>query len=405
MTNNRILIIPSWYPTKEAPTSGSFFHEQSLLLENKNVGNIVWDVQILTTEKKWISRQRSLFYNFFEKKIPLTFSNQFLTTPKGIVIDYPFCKFISYEENLNREVKSILNFFVKHPEQKPNIIHAHCSLKGGVLARHLSINLGIPYIITEHMNPFLLHKYNDFWKKEIISCLEEAQSVLVVSEHQRQQLLMHELNCNPIPTGNLVDEFRFNISNEKSQNKSVHFLIVTYYPNFIKDINTFFEALLRLKQSKQIEGKHFTLVGGGELIGELGENYYSKKIKELNMQDYVTLVPKVNRDEMVQLVQQTDVLISTSIAESFGVTICEALLCGKPVISTLSGGVNDFLDDSNSIRIPIKNPGALQAAIIKMSQTNQLYDKIVMRKKIVEKYGRKAFRERMDDIYLKYIVK
>lgn len=398
---NKILILPSWYASASAPTSGSFFHEQSLLLEIDGLGVQSWDVQVLTTEKVWISRQRSWFYKLFPSKIHNHFLPQFLSPPKGVVIKYPFCKFNSDEENLRQEIQAILRYFEKFPELKPNLIHAHCALKGGIIARYIAKDWNIKFIITEHFSPFHLHNYSEFWKNQILNCLDQANVVLAVSEFQRQQILMHKLKCNPINIGNLVDDFRFTLANDDKTSDTVNFLIVTFYPNFIKDMDTFFEALQQLKQVEQIEGKHFTLIGGGELSGELSENYYDRKIKELSLQEFVSVIPIANRTEMVQLMQQTDVFISTSIAESFGIVICEALLCGKPVISTLNGGVNDFLDDSNSLLIPIKNPDALQKAIIVMSQEYKSFDKTLLRKSIVDKFGRKAFRERIDGIYLK----
>jgi len=401
LKKNKILILPSWYATSEAPTSGSFFHEQSLLLETDGLGFAPWDVQVLTTEKEWISLQRNWLYKLFPKKIPNRYSLQFLRPPKGVVIAYPFCKFSSDEDNLRQEINAILRYFEMFPNQKPDLIHAHCALKGGVIACYLAKKWNIPYIITEHFSPFHLHNYSEFWKNQILDCIDQANVVLAVSEFQRQQLLMHKLKCNPVSIGNLVDDFRFTLVNDDNTNDTVNFLIVTFYPNFIKDMDTFFEALQQLKKVNQIKGKHFTVVGGGELSGELSENYFDKTIKELNIQEFVSVVPAANRTEMVQLLQQTDVFISTSIAESFGIAICEALLCGKPVISTLNGGVNDFLDSSNSLLIPIKNPDALQKAIILMSQEYKSYDKSLLRKGIVDKFGRKAFRERIDGIYLK----
>lgn len=404
-TDLNILILPSWYASKESPTSGSFFHEQSLLLEDSNEGGCSWNVQVLTTEKDWISRQRSWYYRWFPSKIVYNRSAQFLTPPNGVVLSYPFCKFESDAVNLQRELDALYAYFKEHPDQKPQLIHAHDALKGGILAHHLAQILQVPYVVSVHMNPFLLHKYSDFWKREIIACLEQADAVLAVSEHQRQHILMHEIKCNPIVTGNLVDETRFTLSEKHDPKQQTDFLIVTYYPNFIKDMDTFFESLVLLQKANQLEGKRFTIVGGGELSGELEQNYYQKKIDQFGLHPWTRIVPKANRDEMRHLMQQTDALISTSIAESFGVAICEALLCGKPVISTRNGGVNDFLNEHNAILVPIKNSEALCDAILRMSLDYKQYDSGGMRAGIVEKYGRATFRYKLELIYQKCLLR
>lgn len=398
-TINNILILPSWYATADAPTSGSFFHEQSVLLEDETIGEFSWNVHVITTEKDWISRQRSWYYRLFPNRISYTSVPQFLTPPSGAVVRFPFCKFDTDALNLHREVAALIHYFQVHPERKPALIQAHDALKGGVLARTLAQKLGIPYVVSVHMGPFLLHNYSNFWRHEIVACLEQAAAVLAVSEHQRQHILMHEIKCNPIVTGNLVDETRFILSEKNDSKQIIDFLIVTYYPNFIKDMDTFFESLVLLRDANQLEGKRFTIVGGGEFSGELEQNYYQKKIDQFGLHAWTRIVPKANREEMRHLMQQTDVLISTSIAESFGVAICEALLCGKPVISTRNGGVNDFLDERNAILVPIKSPDALSEAVLRMSVDRHQYDAQLLRAAIVEKYGRRAFRERMDNMY------
>lgn len=401
MTKKKILVLPSWYSTAEAPTSGSFFHEQSLLMDQKDIGLSHWEVQVLTTEKFWISRQRHMFYQFVPSKISFSAHDQFLQPPSGKVLVYPFCKFASDSINLQREIMAFLNYFTLNPEKKPDLIHAHCTFLGGIIAKYLSKALHVPYILTEHMNPFLFHKYSAFWRTEITNALEGADAVLAVSEHQKQHLLMHEIKCDPIVTGNLVDDSRFKLPEINISSTTItNYLIVTFYPNFIKDMETFFDALELLKTSNQLENKHFTIVGGGEISGELEKNYYQNKIQELNVSNWVSVIPKANRMEMKALMENTDTLISTSISESFGVAICEAMLCGKPVITTQNGGVNDYVDSENSIVVPIKNPKALSEAICQFIERKSSFQPHVIREKIVKKYGKEAFRNRMDEIYL-----
>jgi glycosyltransferase involved in cell wall biosynthesis len=79
------------------------------------------------------------------------------------------------------------------------------------------------------------------------------------------------------------------------------------------------------------------------------------------------------------------------------------MLCGKPVISTANGGVEDFLTDGNSIKIPIKDPQALMEAILRLRSTYHLYRPAKIRIHIVKNYGRQVFRERMKNLYERVI--
>jgi glycosyltransferase involved in cell wall biosynthesis len=161
--------------------------------------------------------------------------------------------------------------------------------------------------------------------------------------------------------------------------------------------------MVQIKNKKLQEQFEFTIVGGGELKGEYSQNHYLNKIQKLGLGDFVNVIPSASRDKMVKLLQETDVFISTSIAETFGVAICEAMLCGKPVISTKNGGVNDYANDQNSILIPLKDPEALMNAIIKVKQEYTFFDAQNIRNSILVKYGSKAFHQRMSDIYTKVL--
>ena len=396
----KILVLPSWYASHETPTTGSFFKEQAELMSDE------FHVKVWVSEKQWISRKRALYNQVRKPHTRFSESALDITPPQGKKINYPFCKFLSDKENLQEEVAAMVHSLKEEKNKNgfyPDLIHAHCALKGGILAMEINKQLGIPYIITEHLNPFLLHQYSDFWKEKIKECFEKANVVLAVSEHQRQQILMHEFSCNPISIGNLVDDNRFTIATKNDNSTKIKGLIVTYYPNFIKDMETFFDAIQLLKEKNLQNEFHLTIIGGGEMKGELQENYYHRKINELELGSFVSVIPSASREEMVKLIQTSDFLISTSIAETFGVAICEAMLCGKPVISTKNGGVNDYATDENSILVPIRDPFALLEALLKLKQSYTTYDPQKIRNSISSQFGRAAFQERIKNIYLSAI--
>jgi hypothetical protein len=114
---------------------------------------------------------------------------------------------------------------------------------------------------------------------------------------------MHEIKGTPISTGNLVDENRFVISDKTIHSPKFKGLIVTYYPNFIKDMDTFFETMSLLKKQNLNSSFEFTIVGGGELQGEYNENFYKQIIEKRKLNEFVKVIPSASRDEMVQLIQ------------------------------------------------------------------------------------------------------
>jgi glycosyltransferase involved in cell wall biosynthesis len=92
-------------------------------------------------------------------------------------------------------------------------------------------------------------------------------------------------------------------------------------------------------------------------------------------------------------------LVSTSIAETFGVAQCEAMMCGVPVIATANGGIDDFISNENGIKIPIQDYEALADAIMKIKNREIVFDKNVVRNSVLNKYGSDAFSKRLKNIY------
>lgn len=244
------------------------------------------------------------------------------------------------------------------------------------------------------MNPFVLHTYIPFWQAKIVHALEHASAVLAVSEHQKQHILMNDISCSPIAVGNLVNESLFYIQPTVSEEFTI--LFIAYYPNFIKDIDTFFKTLCLLKSSN-IKVK---IIGGGEFFGTLGENVFEHKGKEYAIGDMLTIIPKATREEMNQHFATSHILVSTSIAESFGVAICESMLCGRPVVITNNGGCTDYINEGvNGYVVPIQNHVALAEKILFVRDNYSLFDPTSIRNSIIENYGLKVFKNRIASIY------
>ena len=386
----KILVLPSWYATPEAPTSGSFFREQAELMLPE------YDVRVLVASKRWISPRRFFFENHF-KKYNRSVSPYFVNTPPTYHFEYDFIKAFSDKRNLGVEIANycevLADYFIKQLNWKPDLIHAHSSLQGGIIAMPLSKRWGIPYCVTEHMNPFRLNIYDKFWEQNIVECLENANAVLAVSNHQKQHILMNGINCNPISVGNLVNEKLFSIKPNPSSKFTV--IWITYYPNFIKDADTFFKAMSIVKG--QVNA---IVVGGGELSGEYERNIYSKMAEEYGVTDCVEIVPKATRQEMNDLYARSHILVSTSIAESFGVAICEAMLCGRPVVTTANGGCNDYMKEGfNGYVVPIKDYMALADKIMLVKKQYSNFKPESIRNHILQNYGSDAFRNRISNIY------
>lgn len=386
----KVVVIPSWYSDEPDNNTGSFFREQTTLMSQG------YEMKVLHFEKNWISWRRAVYEKLtggHSKLVPLQH-----TPPEGYVLRYNFVKHFTQAANhalLLREFEIGFDSYIDL-NGKPDLIHAQCTFLAGIIAQHLSEKFDIPYIITEHYGPFQLSEFDSFYHEMIKKALENADKVLAVSEHQRKSILGNKINCDPIVVGNLVDDELFILKKETRKCDITRLLYVTFYPSYIKNTGLFFDTLEELKT----RGFAFeATIIGGKSGSEFGPDYYSTEISKRNLSAHCHLIPEASRSEMVIAMQNTDIYISTSIAESFGITACEALLCGTPYVSTKNGGISDFHSPEFGELVEISNAVGTVSAIQAVRSRLTHFPKKEMRASISEKYGKEAFFQRIDTIY------
>lgn len=94
-----------------------------------------------------------------------------------------------------------------------------------------------------------------------------------------------------------------------------------------------------------------------------------------------------------------DLIVSTSITESFGISIAEAIACGKPAICTRSGGPEDFVNDSNGYLVNVKDSAAIADRLRDLMENGFHNTPEEIRRSVVDRYGRIPFLERLDRLY------
>lgn len=85
--------------------------------------------------------------------------------------------------------------------------------------------------------------------------------------------------------------------------------------------------------------------------------------------------------------------------ETFGVTLIEAMACGKPVIATRSGGPETFVHDDNGLLVPTGDVEALADAMRQMAKTYHQYDPDAIRADCVARFSEDAFVRSVAQLY------
>jgi len=123
---------------------------------------------------------------------------------------------------------------------------------------------------------------------------------------------------------------------------------------------------------------------------ELNETYAPDLIKKFDIEDMVTFTGRVTKDELVRHYSSSDIAITASVYEGFGLPAAEAMSCSVPVITTNAGALPEVVgrDGSCGVLVPPEDPDALAEAI------KRLLADAGLRRKLAA-----AGRQRIEDLF------
>lgn len=396
-SKKKVLVLPSYWPTKNAPIVGSQVQEQTLLLSDVfeykvfycqsglGLKRFIWFtiVKILTGKQLY----RYCTANFNERQLDVS----------GIY--YYNATWLPHELNKWLELnayKSLLNRAISSG-WKPDLIHARTAEYAGVYAAKLSRLFHVPLLLTENCI-FILGDITSLKKiKDYQFAIESASKVVVVSSWLKNQLLINNFKCKPVVVGNWINENVFTISSNEDERP---FTVLTVgHTGFTKDWDTFFNAIQYLIFTLGIKNLKIK-VAVTHVFDKESKEFIPNMIKKYKLEGFFEVLYQVPRKEMAYLYQSSDIFLSTSINETFGIATAEAMFCGVPVIATKNGGIEDIISADNGIKVDIGDFVGIADAI-KSVYTNEIkFKKEIIRNSIMNKFGTAAFKERLETVYL-----
>ena len=112
--------------------------------------------------------------------------------------------------------------------------------------------------------------------------------------------------------------------------------------------------------------------------------------KELGIEERLTLPGRVSREELVRLYNQTQIFVSPSLYEGFGLPAAEAMACGAPVVATTAGAFPEVIEDGVSgLLVPPGDAPALANAIERLLEDTELRQRLGQesRRRIVDRFS------------------
>ncbi|GAA0818093.1 hypothetical protein GCM10009111_20370 [Colwellia asteriadis] len=239
---------------------------------------------------------------------------------------------------------------------KPQILHTYnlptieyhpiawlAGVKGHIHAEH-GRDIGDPQGLNKKHN--FLRKIMSAFIQCYVCVSEDLHSWLVnhVGITQKKTLLIQ----------NGINTEVFNIT--KTPSKQLRFAIVARI-TAVKDHATLLKAFLLLKNDIGIDAlPQLAIVGDGEQRVIL-ETFCQEH--ELSNVDFLGA-----RDDVAQILANTDVFVLSSVAEGIPMTILEAMSAKTPVVSTNVGGIPEVITDGvEGYLVEKSNPEALAQAL------------------------------------------
>jgi len=141
------------------------------------------------------------------------------------------------------------------------------------------------------------------------------------------------------------------------------------------------------------------------LIGGTGtyQQALQQLVDDLELSEHVTFLGNVPNQLVPRLYALADVVLGTSFAsETFGMALCEALACERPVIASDWAGYQEVvIDNLTGLVVPVQEPAALATAIQRILSDLALAQRLAGagRQRVHELFTWEAVTERVEMAY------
>jgi len=370
----KILFLPFWYPNEDNPAAGIFVKEHAkaaalyndvVVLYSRKVGKGVKGLYETVSDEKEAGI-RTIRVKYRRSPIPKT--SDFI------------------------HLCSVFAAFKKLLKQRwrPDIIHAHV-YSAGVLAILLGKRYKIPVVISEHWSGFIRRTLKKIHILKARFAMNKANIILPVSNHLQDAIKSYGIKNkfkvipNPINTTTFRPPSRPKVDGKKNI-----LFVGAIVP--IKGIVVLLRALAQLKEKRQ----DFVL----DIVGD-GPNRkeYEDLSKESGLEHLVKFYGFKTKEEVADFMKNCDFLVQPSLYETFGITYCEAMACGKPVVASQLPSLQEKITEDRGVLVPPKDADALADAIDYMLDHHKDYSPRKIRGYVKDEFSHEVVAKQLNEIY------
>jgi glycosyltransferase involved in cell wall biosynthesis len=268
-----------------------------------------------------------------------------------------------------------------------------------------TIKSGKPYLITCHDSPLrILYYQKDFYRfirfLMAFMVFKKGTNFSAVSPYIAKDLQFFiSRSIKIIP--NFAPESIFNKHKNKKQSSNTKIVTINNGWGKLKNPKIILLSFALVK--KTIPDAELTMYGYDFGPGEIAYQWAKKN----NLIDGVTFRGFKSYDIIQDEIAKHDLLLHTSLEESFGMTIVEAMAIGIPVIGgSKSGAVPWLLDDGKAgLLVDITSPIAIADAVITIIKDQKLTNDIIRKakKRAIHKFHPNVVVSQYEKIYEKIL--
>lgn len=363
----------------ESDYSGSFEFDQACALAQAG-----HEVFVLSLDLRSIRRKRKMgIYEEQYRNVKIVRVN----SPLGAINKKLF--FTLAQKSFIRGMKGVIKKYGDF-----DIIHSHFLDNAYIVSKGMEkIKSKAKIVATEHTD---IRRISGGWKKsflnEVVGRAYGGADLFITVSRSLNKIISDNYGFDSIVINNVVDTKIFGYSNKTdtcegdktvfcsvgnlTQNKRMGLLIESFSKAF--DNNNKYELYIcgSGPEKERLEN---------EIIG-------------LGCEKTVHMLGKVSREMIAEVFKKTDIFVLLSQRETFGVAFIEAMAAGIPVISTRSGGPEEFItDDVGNLTGDDKEE--IISAMRTMAKNRKAYDREKISKYATDRFSPEAIAKSLTEAY------
>ncbi len=380
-----ILWLASWYPNTYEPVNGDFIQRHAKAVAQFIPVTVIHVIQLgkdIPAENRietFTSGNLTEIIHYFNfKKTGISFADKILYNRR----------YLQYFTGV------LLHYQKQHGI--PSLLHVHVPMKAGMMAKKMSEEWHIPYVVSEHASMYEktaadnFYSRSRFFRYNTARVFKGASIVTNVSAtigKKIQKLFKLE---EVVTVHNVVDTKIFYYL-PKPPSEKFRWLHVS---SLAKQKNI--EAILHTVKSLLPQKINWELVIAGPV-----KKQHLALVNEQKLKDHIIFTGEVEYPQVAREMQKADAFVLFSNHENFPCVIIEALCCGLPVITSNAGGAAEAINENNGIVINKNDTQGLKDAMMHIMQNREHYNNADISAKAQALYNEASIAKQFLSLYEK----